>query len=197
MANKILEDLVTEDLVTDRDEPDPQGAGGSSSQLKNRPRWADVYRGYPKINNGQDDMLAPDVFKSILGENYDRTIFTNACATRVSLGLLEGKMKVKADFLIAKGKFKGKGFIASAKNLQEWLSKSSVWGDSDEYIENPSSLTDVQNIIGNRNGVYIIIGGFGAGISGHATLWVGTRKNTIGEHNYADNGGNIYFWELK
>lgn len=161
-----------------------------------RPSWDKVYEGYPKNEAGDDDLDADSVFKSILGDDYDRLIFTNACATRVSLGLLNGGVNVKKDFLIQKGKFKGKGFIASAINLKKWLEMVDVWGQPDEKIVGPADLTDVQNTIGAKNGVYTIIGGFGAGVSGHATLWVGANKNVIGEHNYISLGGDIYFWEL-
>ncbi|MGB4847910.1 MAG: T6SS effector amidase Tae4 family protein [Saprospiraceae bacterium] len=188
------------EAVTSTDElfdmPNPQ-SGESSTNSNKRPNWVDVYRGYPKNNSETDDLPAELVFKEILGENYDKSTFTNACATRVSLGLLDGGMDVKREFNIQKGKFKGKGFIASAKNLQVWLSKTTVWNSPDEFIKGPSTLSDVQNRINGRNGVYTIIGGFGGGVTGHATLWVGSKKDVIGGHNYVDYGGDIYFWELK
>lgn len=162
-----------------------------------RPKWKLVYEGYPKNESGTDDKDADLVFKEILGENYDKNIFSNACATRVSLGLLNGGVNVKKDFLIQEGKFKGKGFIASAINLKKWLNQSSVWGNPDESFTGPADITDVKSEIGNRNGLYIILGGFGAGVSGHATLWLGSEKDVIGGHNYISYGGDVYFWELK
>jgi hypothetical protein len=45
------------------------------------------------------------------------------------------------------------------------------------------------------NGVYIILGGNTK--KDHATLWLGSEKNVIGRNNYIDNGGTVYFWELK
>lgn len=162
-----------------------------------RPKWKLVYDGYPKNSTGTEDKDADTVFKEILGDNYDKSIFNNACATRVSLGLLNGGVNVKKDFLIQKGKFKGKGFIASAINLKNWLSQSSIWGSPDEIFTGPADITDVRSKIGIRNGIYTIIGGFGAGISGHATLWVGSENDVIGDHNYISSGGNIYFWEFK
>jgi len=162
-----------------------------------RPKWSKVYTGYPKNASGTDDMAADAVFKSILGDNYDRRTFTNACATRVSLGLLNGGINVKKEFIIQKGDFKGKGFITSAINLKNWLSKNEIFGVADEKIDGPSNLVDVRNIIGGRNGVYVILGGFANGITGHATLWLGTNKDVVGGHNYVSYGGTIYFWELK
>ncbi|WP_430613172.1 T6SS effector amidase Tae4 family protein [Flavobacterium sp. JP2137] len=168
----------------------------TTSQNKKRPSWSKVFEGYPKDESGTDDRSAEAVFTSILGDNYDRNTFTNACATRVSLGLLNGGMTVKKDFIVQKGKFKGKGFIASAVNLKNWLSRSEVWGDADEEIKGPSDVMDVKKTIGEKNGIYIILGGFSSGISGHATLWIGGEKNAFGGHNYISYGGTIYFWEL-
>lgn len=162
-----------------------------------RPKWSKVYAGYPKNAAGTDDLPAVAVFKSILGDNYDRKIFTNACATRVSLGLLNAGVTLRVEFKIQKGEFEGKGFIASAKNLKTYLERSDVLGKVDEKIEGISDITKVKRIIGKRNGIYIILGGFGQGITGHATLWIGAKQDVIGGHNYASYGGTIYFWELK
>ena len=164
---------------------------------KNRPQWSDVYEGYPKKENGKDDLPTEDVFKFVRGEGYDKTLLTNACATRVSLGLLNGKMDVRYDFLITHGKFEGKGFIASAIGLKNWLSEENIWGMADEIIEGPTNIKNVRSILNKRNGVYIIIGGFGSSITGHASLWIGDEQDVIGGHNYVDYGGTIYFWELR
>ncbi|AIL45478.1 MULTISPECIES: T6SS effector amidase Tae4 family protein [Elizabethkingia] len=171
--------------------------GQRTSVRIKRPSWKDVYEGYPK--SGNNDRSADLVFSALLGENYDRKTFANACATRVSLGLLNGKMSVRKDFEIQKGDFKGKGFIASAGSLKKWLEKESVWGAPDVEVPGPSNITAVANKINEgkiKNGVYIIIGGFGGGVTGHATLWIGANKDVIGGHNYVDYGGSVYFWEL-
>lgn len=178
------------------DSPDPQtGNGGTGATA--RPAWKDVYEGYPKNAAGNDDLPAEQVFTSILGANYDRDVFSNACATRVSLGLLNGGMKVKREFNILVGKFKGKSFIASAVNLKNWLSLPSVWGTADEVISSPRTLAAVAATINGRNGVYTIIGGFAGGVTGHATLWVGATNDVIGGHNYIGGAGTVHFWELK
>lgn len=139
-------------------------------------------------------------FTSLFGENYDRKTFSNACATRVSLGLLNGGVKLsKVAYNIQnpKHRFVNKGIETSAKNLRDTLSKSVHWGEADVIICKPKSLQEVAGIIGTRNGVYFIIGGFGGGISGHTTLWIGKFGNVIGGNNCATNGGSIYFWELQ
>lgn len=168
-------------------------------QIK-RPSWKDVYNGYPK--SGNDDRPATEVFPELLGKDYDKKIFGNACATRVSLGLINGGMKVKTAFKITNKKhiFYDKGFQTSAGGLQAWLIKKDVWGAPDVTITGPSNITAVASKINEgriKNGIYIILGGFGDGISGHATLWIGNNRNVIGGHNYVDYGGTVYFWELK
>ncbi|OXA85892.1 T6SS effector amidase Tae4 family protein [Flavobacterium hercynium] len=167
-----------------------------------RPSWKDVYEGYPKNATNTDDLPATTIFTDLLGSNYDKAIFGNACATRVSLGLLNGKMVVKTAFKITNKKhaFYNKGFQTSASGLQTWLSKKDVWGEADVIVKGPSDISTVASKINDKtikNGVYIILGGFGGGISGHATLWIGANKNVIGGHNYVDYGGTVYFWELK
>lgn len=165
--------------------------------VANRPKWSDVYRGYPK--SGNDDLPAPDVFASVLTErDYDPAIFSNACATRVSLGLLEGGMTVKRSFNITNRahRFAGRGFVSSAKDLDAWLFRPSVFGNPDISIVGPTTLKDLQSQIGSKNEIYIMLGGFGDGVTGHATLWVGAQKDVIGGHNYADYPGTVHFWEL-
>ena len=130
----------------------PQNINAVTAQI--RPKWKLVFEGYPKNNAGTDDKDTDSVFKEILGDKYDKKMFSNACATRVSLGLLNSGVDVKKDFLIQLGRFKGKGFIASAINLKKWLNLSSVWGNPDESFVGPADITDVKSKIGNRNGVY-------------------------------------------
>lgn len=172
----------------------------ATSLTVKRPKWDDVYAGYPKNESGTDDRNTEEVFISILGEdvyNKHKNIFTNACATRVSLGLLNSGMSVKPEFRIYKGIHKGKMFTASAINLKDWLSKESNWGSADIFIKSPTSLSQVQSKIGKKDGVYFIIGGFGGSVSGHATLWIGAIQNVIGGHHYIGGVGDVYFWELK
>ncbi|MGH1517853.1 T6SS effector amidase Tae4 family protein [Chryseobacterium sp. JK1] len=173
------------------------GRASTTIRVK-RPSWSDVYNGYPKVGN--DDEPATSIFPKILGDDYNKKTFGNACATRVSLGLLKGKMIVRKDFQIQKGDFKDKGFIASAGSLKKWLEKESVWGTADITVTGPSDIKTVANKINEsriKNGVYIILGGFVDGITGHATLWIGNNRDVIGGHNYVSYGGTVYFWELK
>jgi hypothetical protein len=173
-----------------------------------RPKWEDVYGGYPHFNGVDKPM--DDVFRYILGSNYDRKMFSNGGAARVSIGLTEAGMDVKKDFLVQDGsEFKKKliqkskdnekkriGFIASAKNLHEWL--SSVWGKADVEMKCETDDAEaVKDAIDCRSGVYIILGYFDSGASGATTLWVGSKNDALGGLNYVRKGRTVYFWELK
>jgi hypothetical protein len=186
-------------------------SGVRSSIHPRRPKWEDVRGGYPmaKKDGSEADMYMDDVFRYILGSNYDRKMFSNGGAARVSVGLIEAGMDVRKDFLVQDGsEFRKRlvhkdkdnekkriGFIASAKILHEWL--SSVWGGADVEIKGRTTIEKVQAAIGGRNGVYIILGGFDSGASGAATLWVGGINDALGGLNYVHKGGTVYFWELK
>jgi hypothetical protein len=163
-----------------------------------RPSWAGVYAGYPLVNRETtwgEDQSGHDVFVSIFGENYDRRIFTNACATRVSIALNKANYAVRKDFLISHGELRGKGIISSAIQLKNWLAEPSRFGEPDVKILSPSSLTDVQAAIGPKKGIYILEAKNYQWASGHATLW--HDGNAIGKHNYFDYAKEIFFWELK
>ncbi|WP_164465219.1 T6SS effector amidase Tae4 family protein [Chryseobacterium lactis] len=162
-----------------------------------RPKWDDVYHGYPKVNPGtpsENDMPASKVFTTIFGSNYDKTVFSNACATRVSLGLINAKIKVKTEYTIKEGPNKDKGITVSAANMGTWL-KEKQFGKPDEEIKNPKSFNEVADKIGDRKGIYILISNDARWASGHATLW--HDGNAIGGHNYYEHAKVIYFWELK
>lgn len=165
----------------------------------NRPSWEKVYEGYPKIerNGIVDDLDAPSVFKSIFGEDYPRETFGNACATRLSLGLLNANVKIRGEYPIKTGELKDKLVISSAANMVKWLHRN--FGNPDETIKSPQEYEEIVNAIGDRKGIYAMIprlpSEFGA--SGHVTLWVnGTVIGGI-SHSYYKNAHVVYFWELK
>ncbi|WP_297976474.1 T6SS effector amidase Tae4 family protein [uncultured Capnocytophaga sp.] len=182
---------------------------------KKRPKWIDVYRGYPKIEDGTDDLPGDEVFSKVFGDLYhkdDSSLHTkkgsiifmeNACATRVSLGLLEGGVNIKnPDFYVQNEKEKsiyGKPIIVKASKLESFLTKE--WGEADKIITSFSKVEEVVDEInseGEKNGIYIILGGnFSPEVTGHASLWVGAEKNVIGGNDYAEVGETIYFWELE
>lgn len=188
-----------------------------------RPSWKLVYDGYPKIGTNYNDVKDEDairIFEDIFTKagyqklNEERrknnlSEIKDACATRVSLGLLNGSSQVSREFQVInnKNKFYLKGISTSASSLRIKLEE--LWGKANVVIQpyNGRTIDNVAEEIkknGYKNGVYIIIGGFADGISGHATLWIGERKrednkvgDVIGGKNYADYLGTIYFWELK
>jgi len=181
-----------------------------------RPSWDAVYEGYPLQFRGTDNVkeeTKENVFISVLGEKYDTKTFNNACATRVSIALIKANMRVKKDFLVQVGKHAGQGFIASAKGLQEWLSQENVWNTADVTVDKTdkdtfpgkTNLEIIREKLNGKKGVYIILGGFQKGITGHATLWTGTdviggKDDDVEDNTYSshiDNGATVYFWELK
>ncbi|HDR0629962.1 T6SS effector amidase Tae4 family protein [Pasteurella multocida] len=117
-------------------------AKNTSSSIKvNRPAWNKVYEGYPKIERYGivDDLDAYSVFTSIFGEDYDTSIFRNACATRLSLGLLNAEVKIKGEYPIQTGPFKKKLVITSAANMIKWLNNN--FGNPDETIKSPPNIS--------------------------------------------------------
>jgi hypothetical protein len=181
-----------------------------------RPRWEDVYNGYPMQHRGtydERDETKEQVFRSILGEKYDTKTFNNACATRVSIALINAHMTVRRDFRVQVGEHAGKGFIASASELHRWLSEPDNWNTADITVDKSdknmfpgkTNLEIIREKIGGRKGVYIILGGFKNGITGHATLWtgndvVGGKDEGVDDNTYSshiDKGATVYFWELK
>ncbi|MDO4895997.1 MAG: T6SS effector amidase Tae4 family protein [Moraxella sp.] len=171
-------------------------------QLKKRPSWAKVYAGYPKRVSRDflipQDLESNQVFELIFGKNYNKTKFTNACATRVSLGLLNAGLTISPRAFLIQDKshpHAGKGIETIASTLRDPLVKPHYWGEPDVIICNANNLAKVANIIGNRNGVYFISGNF-SGVSGHATLWLGAYRNVIGSNNYITTGRTVSFWEL-
>jgi len=181
-----------------------------------RPSWDAVYEGYPLQFRGTDNVkeeTKENVFISVLGEKHDTKTFNNACATRVSIALIKANMRVKKDFLVQVGKHAGQGFIASAKGLQEWLSQENVWNTADVTVDKTdkdtfpgkTNLEIIREKLNGKKGVYIILGGFQKGITGHATLWTGTdviggKDDDVEDNTYSshiDNGATVYFWELK
>lgn len=176
----------------------------TATQLAKRPSWTKVFEGHPKsgtfLPNGlPEDLETEKVFTAVFGSGYDKTIFGNACATRVSLGLLQANVTISPkafNITNTKHRFHSKGIETSARKLQETLTK--MWGQADVIVTNVTTYQQVGDKIGSRNGVYFIIGGFGGRVSGHATLWVGGYKNVIGANHYTQNkvGRTVYFWEL-
>jgi len=172
-----------------------------------RPKWKLVYEGYPKTGAGED--IRPEIIFTTLFalKDYtkDQANLANACATRVSLGLINGGIKLKKIYQITNPKLpynnpkfkEGVGFVVRADHLKDLLLKPNYLGEPDVTINKSISLDEVRKVIGSKNGIYIITDCFGGGVTGHATLWVGKNQNVIGGHNYADYGGKIFFWELR
>jgi hypothetical protein len=179
------------------------GTDAADETASKRPRWKDVYDGYPLINRGasnENDLPAELVFKSILEDNSaNRAMFnnfsSNAGATRLSIALIRAGMTLRKDFNVQVGDLKGKGFIASAINLIKWLSEPEQFGAADIIIKNTVSLADVRSRIGNKRGIYAFESNDYKRASGLTTLWY--NGDAIGGNNCYDLAKEIHFWELK
>lgn len=179
-------------------------AGGQKSSLTaRRPTWNNVYNGYPKVNGGtssEGDEYYDTVFTNVFGASYDKTIYFNACGTRVSLALLAGGVRQVGNRGIKitnkNHKFYGKQIEPGAEKLKSIL--EGKWGKADIVVNFPTNLSDVSSKLDGKKGIYIMIPksprDFHA--SGHATSWTGNR--VMADHYYiAEYTAAIYFWELK
>ncbi|MNY39926.1 hypothetical protein D3C86_1746360 [compost metagenome] len=159
-------------------------------------------------------MFGPDFYKMIFGARYDlstnlldgKIYLYNGCAGKVSTALslanypIKKINKIGTDFIASEGDMKGKGFISTAGKMKKWL--DAIWKqDGDFNVENPKSIDDLYDLVGNKKGIYLMLAtnpkDFGA--SGHVTLWTG-EKNTkwvFGGHHYKAYAKSMYFWELK
>lgn len=163
----------------------------------NRPAWSKVYEGYPK-RGAYGELKAEEVFTSIFGPDYDRKNLGNACATRVSLALLNAGVNIdKKEYVIRIGKFKDKVIIVSAVNMVAWLKRK--FGEPDVTIKEPQSLSVIQAQIGNRKGIYAMLPKSSKQFeaTGHVTLWVGHTVMGGDGHSYYTQARVVYFWELK
>ncbi|MCV9931985.1 type VI secretion system amidase effector protein Tae4 [Flavobacterium sp. LS1R47] len=179
-----------------------------------RPRWEDVYEGYPKNATNTDDLSGPDFYKILFGNRYDLSTnlldekihLYNGCAGKVSTALTLAKFPIKKingigiDFIASEGDMKGKGFISTASKMKKWLDV--IWKkDGDFHIENPKSIDELYDLVGEKKGIYLMLAinqnNFGA--SGHVTLWTGEKstKWVFGGHHYEASAKSMYFWELK
>ena len=181
-----------------------------------RPKWSEVYAGYPKNATGTNDLPATDVFTMVFGSAYEvatqelvldkgtskelRIPLTNACATRVSIALTAANISVSKNFIGKEGIMKDKGLIVKASKMKTFL--ETTFGKADIHLKaEPAysyTLDKLKTEIGAKNGFYVLIAADPAsfGASGHASLWVGANKDVIGGHNYATNMGEVFFWEL-
>jgi len=184
-----------------------------------RPRWEDVYNGYPKrdgiLPEYDEELPTEEVFELIFGENYDKNMFTNACATRVSIALLGAGITIgkKVKIVTIEKKIeevdttkitlnyknlKEKRVITGASTMHGWLVKE--WGEpkGEFKITKPKSLEEILEKFRGKKGIYTMLPptpkDFG-GITGHCTLWTG--KNAFGGNHYAKEAYAVHLWELK
>jgi hypothetical protein len=166
-----------------------------------RPKWADVYKNYPKDQNG-NDLPLPNVCALIGGEvvsMYNNGNISNACALRVSRALnlsginipnIKGQTKQGSD---------GKNYFLLASQLYNFLlhtfDKPEIHKSAADGAPNGTKFQNLLMGIQNR-GIYIMrpISESSFLATGHATLWGGL--DCIGSHNYFAAASDIYIWIL-
>jgi hypothetical protein len=158
-----------------------------------RPSWAGVYRGYPLTASGAE-IEAENVFRSLFGDNYDPS-YKNACASRVSIALLNAGVTIDEGTRVTHGALAGKRVILGASDMNDWLIRK--WGKADFSVSQPRSEKDLQAKFLNKKGVYVMIPHYPSrfGATGHCTLWTG--QDVIGHHYANDSAYAAYLWELK
>lgn len=190
MANKVLEDLVTEDLVTDRDDPDPQvGVGALTLDFDT------LWKNYPV---GLD---AEAVYKLIGGKVYDLYLtnpngYANACALRLSKSFNYGGLPLtKSTSGYKETGSDGKYYLFRVKDMINYV-KLKLGRPT--ATKKPSDL-DYTTYFTSKQGVLIFkVSGWGDA-TGHVTLWDGSR---CGDHCYFTHPNpnvktvEVNFWEI-
>ncbi|WP_448927410.1 T6SS effector amidase Tae4 family protein [Fluviicola sp.] len=186
---------------------DPSGFNRTiASQIQNRPSWDNMYKNYP-MDHEEDidyDQQPEQVFSMVFGSSYNSETqmiegnidASNACATRLSVALVRSGVRLAKDMLGQIDEFKGKGIIISAVSMAKFLSSDAGLGAPDHRIEmKGKTFDDLLNVLEGKVGIYVMTTRSGMGYTGHCSLWNG--QNCIGDNNYAEDAGTIYFWELE
>ncbi|MFT4063075.1 MAG: T6SS effector amidase Tae4 family protein [Edaphocola sp.] len=188
------------------DSPEPQSGGDPSLNYNT------ILGNWPKNEDGDDDKPATEVFSSLFGSKYNPStqlldlgngqtvLLNNACATRASIAFLLSGISIPQkywDFVASQGEIKNKGFITTAAKFLTYAKTPSALGMPNKEIKQPSTLSEIQKVIGGKTGLYLMLpdsaSAFGA--SGHVGLWTG--YGVLGGHDYASSAKVVYFWELK
>jgi len=152
-------------------------AGDKVTQfIGGRPRWENVYNAFPKTMSDQSLLVAVGY-----RPYWDKFGAAAMSAIRISLALINAGMKDLFD-LDGKDPNKGRRLFTNVRELTEWLSSRGVWGKADK------------GIIKGCNGVYVILSSNAK--NDRAMLWDAALQEVVGENNYFDDDGDVYFWEL-
>jgi hypothetical protein len=194
MANRILEDLVTEDNVTNQndDYPDPQGgSSGGSSTIDFDTLW----KNYPI---GLD---AGSVYKLIGGKVYNLyltnpTGYANACALRLSRSFNYGGIPLsKSTSGYKETGSDNKYYLFRVKDMINYV-KLKLGRPT--TIKKPTDSDYTTYFVGKQGVLIFKVTGWGDA-TGHVTLWNGSG---CGDHCYFSHTDpnvktvEVIFWEL-
>jgi hypothetical protein len=150
-----------------------------------------------------------DFFPQIIPQQYEATkdlpgYWANACASKVSMALHVAGYNTPGPYytdVVWKGVPKGSRFTAKASSMVKVL--TDFFGQP-EVINLPTPIDPntqynaIPEKMKGRKGVYVISGGFGEGVSGHADVWNGSTSKGIDENDpnasYFGLTATLYFW---
>jgi hypothetical protein len=194
MGNRILENLVTKDNVTDYylDDPDPQGGGSSYSA--NKLKWEDMLKNYPNTSIRTKDLYdeigggLPELFLS------NPNSWENSCAIRMSRALNYSGVKLK------KAPSSG-GNIKGDDGFNYWIRVKDLQKFLIDFLPKPSldkvgGLGAVNDFIGKKGIVVFDVSGWG-NATGHFTLWDGGHLVYPGAPEHDDPTSEYYYFHMK
>lgn len=191
MANKILEDLVTEDLVTDRDEPDPQVGGGG--RVIKELTWTEMLKNYPNSSVHTEDLY--DKIGGGLPELLRKNpiAWENSCAIRMSRALNYSGKKLgnapsRGGNIVGDD---GYNYWIRVRDLQKYLVDNLPKPNVDK-----AGAIDIVNEFKNKSGIIVFdVSGWG-NATGHFTLWDGSHLIYPGDLSHDDPGSQYYYFHM-
>lgn len=177
MARKILEDLVTEDQVTDLDDPDPQSGSGSSGG--SLPLFSDLVKNYPTTS----DYKA--VIRSINPRYENEPAYQNTCAMRLSksLNYCKGHEIPKKQNLYCIIGVDKKRYAVRVREMKKYIRDK--YSKPDFELTAAKGVIDKSSILGKQGIIVFDVSGW-SDASGHFSLWDGSKVLYDGGHDYFD-----------
>lgn len=159
-------------------------------------------------NNFPDTLTGPDFFSKVIPKIYEQNpnAFYNACATRMSVALSNAGYSLSpiafntlSDYSGNVGKGggqitvkKGTPLITSAAQMDKYLKRT--FGPPTLTMSNEDGQKVIESL-GDKKGIFVLIGVPGWSASGHAEIYRG--NNECGTSCHFGEGGTLNFWGVK